>query len=111
MIKFFFIEEFSFEKLCLLKKIKFWIVCVLFVVYFICLIFLLIVKMNSFNNVWFYMEIYIKRNLIWKNNIIMKCKEKRGINMSDFILCDKVMRMSWVKVFYCDWRVVLENDV
>lgn len=32
----------------------------------------------------------------------MKCKEKRGINMSDFILCDKAMRMSWVKVLYRD---------
>lgn len=30
--------------------------------------------------------------------------------MSDFILCDKAMRMSWVKVLYRDWRVAPEND-
>lgn len=32
----------------------------------------------------------------------MKCKEKRGINMSDFILFDKAIKVSWVKVLYCD---------
>ena len=70
----------------------------------------LIVKMNSSNNVRFHMETHTKRNPTRKNNTIMKCKEKRGINMSDFILCDKAMRMSWVKVLYRDWRVAPEND-